>query len=158
MDLYPVQGGAADVNDDGSATPMGIRVLIYVQLGSVPVYKQTQLCLQYVMAKGWSFSIVPAGAWREAVRLIREGQADVLLMAYHDENSAEIARAVEEAGGTVEFCRPGRAPEPRAPGHDTTEIVLRMHDRGGTTGEIVRLLGVAEGRVRAIVSRARRRR
>lgn len=136
---------------------MSMIALIYVHHGSVAAHKQIQLCLEYALARGWPISIVPAGAWREAVRLIREGRASVLLMAYSDKRDREIVREVEDAGGSVEFCRPG-GPGDAPAGHDTEEIVLRMHGRGGTIEQIVRLLGVAEGRVRQILHGTRRRR
>lgn len=139
---------------------VGTKALIYIQPGSVSVHKQTQICLRYAMERGWSFGIVPAGAWRQAVRLIGERQADVLLLARRDEHSDEIVQAVEDAGGQVEFCRDERPERPVGvpPGHNTEEIVVRMADHGGTTGEIVRLLGVPAGRVRGILDRFRRRR
>ena len=138
---------------------MGMSALIYVH-GTVAAHKQVQLCLEYALARGWRISIVPAGAWREAVRLVREGRARIVLMAYMDDQAKEIVREVEAAGGTVEVCHAGGPPlaGEKLGGHDTDEIVLRMHDRGGTSGEIVRLLGVAEGRVRQILRRARWRR
>lgn len=136
---------------------MGIHALIYVQRGAVPAHKQTELCLQYAMARGWRFSIVPAGAWRQAVKLIREGLASVLLLAYRDAATQEIIDAAEEAGGTVEVCRDDQPVRGSALGGHTDEFILRMAERGGTTGEIVRLLGVTEGRVRSILRRIRRR-
>jgi hypothetical protein len=135
---------------------MVTKALIYVQMGGVSAHKQTQMCLHYAMARGWSFAIVQAGAWQEAVRLIRENLADVLLLAYRDASTDEIVEAVEDAGGTVEICRKTRATVVQT-GHGTEEIVNRMAERGGTTEEIVRLLGVGEGRVRAILRRMRRR-
>jgi hypothetical protein len=136
---------------------MGTKALIYVQSGDVSVGKQTTECLRYAMAHGWSFAIVPAGALREAVRLIREGQATLLLLAYGDEHLSEIVQAVEEAGGSVEVCHPGHAG--RAPaGQVPDAMVIRMAEHGGTPEEIVRLLGVAEDRVRRILDRTRRRR
>lgn len=143
---------------------MSMIALIYVHHGTVAAHKQIELCLAYALAKGWGISYVRPGAWREAVRLIREGRARVLLMAYLDDQSREIVRAVEEVGGSVELCHAGHAAG-RPPltgetlgGHDTGEIVLRMHERGGTIEQIVRLLGVAEGRVRQILQGTRRRR
>jgi hypothetical protein len=141
----------------GSAT-----ALICVRQGPIPAYKQIEVCLAHALERGWRVSIVPAGAWRQAVSLIRDaqgsGQHSVLLMAYRDDGAEQIVRAVEDVGGVVEFCHPERLRAPPVlPGHDTDEIVIRMHERGGTTAEIVRLLGVAEGRVRAILGRVRRR-
>jgi hypothetical protein len=88
---------------------VGTKALIYIQPGRVSVHKQTQLCLRYAMERGWSFAIVPAGAWRQAVQLIREGQATTLLLAYRDKHTEEIVQAVAAAGGSVEICRPGRS-------------------------------------------------
>jgi hypothetical protein len=141
---------------------VGTKALIYIQPGSVSVHKQTQLCLRYAMEPGWSFAIVPAGAWRQAVQLIREGQASTLLLAYRDKHTEEIVRAVEAVGGSVEICRPGRSgrsgrPESSPPAGQTTDAIVWMATHGGTTGEIVRLLGVAEERVRPILDRLRRR-
>jgi hypothetical protein len=138
---------------------VGTKALIYIQPGRVSVHKQTQLCLRYAMERGWSFAIVPAGAWRQAVQLIREGQATTLLLAYRDKHTEEIVQAVAAAGGSVEICRPGRSgrqdSSPRA--GQTTDAIVWMAKHGGTTGEIVRLLGVAEERVRPILDRLRRR-
>jgi hypothetical protein len=132
---------------------VGTKALIYVQPGSVSAFKQTKLCLGYAMARGWSFAIVPAGAWRQAVRLISEGQADVLLMATHEnEATDEIVRAVEDAHGEVVFCRPPREHKRRS-GHNTDEIISLMLARGGTVAEIVRLLDVPVQRVREILRR-----
>lgn len=137
-----------------------MRALIYIQASAVSAAKQTTTCLRWAIRNGYSFSIVKAGAWMEAVRLISEGQADLLLLAFADQDvSQQIIAAVEAVGGRVEFCRPDRRPpRPRidGPGHTTEEIVLDAAARGVEPEQIHAVLGVPLERIRRILGRLRR--
>jgi hypothetical protein len=137
-----------------------MRALIYIQAGAVSAAKQTTACLQWAMRNGYTFSIVKAGAWMEAVRLISEGQADVLLLAFADEGvSRQIIAAVEAVGGRVEFCRPSRrppAPRLAGPGHTTDELVINAARRGVEPEQIQVVLGVPLERIRRILGQQRR--
>jgi hypothetical protein len=140
---------------------VGTSALIYIQPpGRVSVRQQTRECLKHATRNNYAFGLLRAGAdLDEALQLIREGQRNMLLLAYRPDNGGEIEQRVREAGGQVEYCRPPRErpdSSPRA-GHNTEEMIRRMADHGGTTGEIVRLLGVAEERVRPVLDRLRRR-
>lgn len=135
---------------------MGTSALIYLQPGRVAARKQATVCLNYAMTQGWRFSIVRAGALEEAVRLIREGLAQVLLLAYRDDQlAAEIQERVESAGGRVEFCGRGHSPAPRRQlsASETESAALRMHELGATTDEIVQLLRVPAQRLRDLLRR-----
>lgn len=137
---------------------MGLRALIYIQSGTVAAAKQTTACLRWAMDHGYQFSIVRAGAWMEAVRLIREGDADILLLAYAGgEAAAQIIAAVEAVGGRVETCRGGhRAPAPKPllePGHTTDELVINAAKRGFGPDQIHAFLGVPLERIRLILRR-----
>lgn len=128
---------------------MGDRALIYVRPGRVSVSKQIEECLRFAMKKGWSFAVVPAGAWSEALQLIRDSLATILLMAYPGADDAELVRDVEAAGGRVEYCRPGR---PR-PDSAVDDMVSRMYEVGVTTDQISRVLRHPISKIRAILDR-----
>lgn len=134
---------------------MGNLALIYVQPGRVEAAKQTAACARYAMRKGYRLTVVPEHALAEAVRLIRDGQAEVLLLAYRDgEQAAAIVAQVEAAGGRVEFCTHRRAPAQRRPtGTELDRAALRMHDLGADTDEIVRLFHIPASRLRDLLRR-----
>lgn len=130
------------------------RALIYIQSGRVSPDKQERICVQYATEKQWEYAIMRRGPLAEAVRLVEEGHAHVLLAAFEPDDAADLERDVSFAGGRVVYVR--RQPLPRKtdpPGHNTDDIVAIMGKRGGTTGEITRLLGVEPGRVRRVLQR-----
>lgn len=134
---------------------METLALIYVQPGRVEPDKQTAACARYAARKGYKIGVVPAHALDEAVRLIRDGQAELLLMAYRDgEQAAAIVARVEAAGGRVEFCTHRRQPPQRRPtGTELDRAALRMHDLGADTDEIVRLFHIPKARLRDLLRR-----
>jgi hypothetical protein len=141
---------------------MGQRALIYVQPGHVSRSKQVAACMRMIEEEDWTPVLVGNGAWQEAARLIREGQADLLLIAYEprsDKQRAEherIRQAIEEAGGEVRYCRPAKEPKPRSEaGPDTEEMVRRMFQAGCDTDQIVQVLRKPRGWVREILAHLR---
>jgi DNA-directed RNA polymerase specialized sigma24 family protein len=131
--------------------------LIYVQEGLVPANKQIEACARYAHDRGWLFSIVPAGALDQALRLISRGTAEVLLLAYHDGRAAEDIKArVAEVGGRIELCTKRRPRERHAAPPATSDwerVALRMHELGATTEEIAQLSRVPLERLRSLLHR-----
>lgn len=136
---------------------MSILALIYLQPGSVPEDKQTAACMAFALAQGWAVSIVRAGALDQALRLIRQGFAEVVLLSHHDERApTAIEDQVIEAGGRVEFCTHRHPRARRQLGEqEAYRAALRMHDLGAQTDEIVQLLPVDAGRLRDLLRRRR---
>lgn len=136
---------------------MTVLALIYLQPGRVPGDKQTAVCLRYAQQRGWDFSIVRPGALDQALRLIRQGIAQVLLLSHRDDQGlADVEEQVVAAGGRVEFCSHRHRPAYRPLGEqDAYRAAVRMHDLGASTDEIAQLLPVDVGRLRELLRRRR---
>jgi hypothetical protein len=96
----------------------------------------------------------------DAVALVINGAAAKVVAARPAADDWRLEAVLKAAKGQLEIAHPSptHGPDRAANGHDTDEIVTRMAIHGATTGEIVRLWGLAEERVRAIVDQVRRRR
>lgn len=112
--------------------------------------------------EGWLLvSLVAPGAWREAARLIREGQADLLLLAFGPRTERQrrehelIHQAVERGAGEVVYCRNAPEPKPRLAGVGTDELIRRMWEVGCNTDQIATALRRPRERVSALIARLR---
>lgn len=129
----------------------GTRAVIYIQADDVSAEKQIATCLEYAQRENLDIiSVAPASALDEGLRLIRDGHADLMVLAYDDgPRSAEVSRAVRDViGARIEYCRTRR----RVPGElDTDELIVALYRRGVEASGIARLLGLALRRVRLVL-------
>lgn len=94
----------------------------------------------------------------DAFALVFNGLAKVVVAAKAADDDWRLERLLAQVHGRLEVARSPQPQKPAHNGHDTEEIVVRMASRGGTADVIAELLGVAEERVRAIITRTRGRR
>jgi hypothetical protein len=139
---------------------MAENVILLVRPGPVHWQRQAAACQPYLDEHDYAL-VGKAETAADAFRMVFNKIAQVVVAAGPDAEDWRLERLLAEADppGRLEICRTnGRRHEPAPLGHHTDEIVTRMANHGGTTGEIVRLLGIAEERVRAVIDRVRGRR
>jgi hypothetical protein len=138
---------------------MAENVILLQRPGRHSFDRQVRACTPYLDENHYVL-VGTAVSHIDAFQLVYSGVAKVVVAVNPADDDWRLERLLDEAGGRLEICRTGRRRPPVGSplGHDTEEIVTRMAGRGGTTGEIVRLLGVAEERVRQILRRDRRSR
>jgi hypothetical protein len=126
----------------------GERAIVLHRPGRISWDRQVRACMAYAGQHGYELGSVVRSK-DEAVRLIREGLAKLVLAATAVDDDGPFAQAVELAGGRLEYCRgrPRRPPVER----DTEEIVRRLSRHEETSGDIAKLLGLPLQRVRDIL-------
>lgn len=119
--------------------------------------KQQRMCLGFCDRQRWQIAhIIPWYAERDAVRLVREGQVDVIVAAV---NSAEVRRLAADIGdrGKVVYVHPKptvvRQPD-RATPATVPELIVRWFRRGRAPKEIALDIGSTTRDVRDILRRA----
>lgn len=130
----------------------GTKAAICVHLGSTVTREQQENLATAYCA---SHDIEPTSLVYhpcDALKLIRDGLVDTIVVAYLPADRADLAEAVTAAGGVLREARERR----RAP-QDIGKIITRMFDRGLTVAEIVDLTGSPSGEIRAeLLLRGRR--
>jgi len=129
----------------------GERAIVLHRPGRIGWDRQVRACMAYASQHGYELGSV-VRCKDEAVRLIRDGLAKLVLAAAAADDDGPFVEAVEAAGGRLEYCR-GRSLRPAEdrPGRDTAEIVRRLSRHEETSGEIAKLLGLPLQRVRDIL-------
>ncbi len=88
----------------------------------------------------------------DALKLIKDGIVDTVIVAYLPADRAGLAEEVRAAGGELREARERR----RAP-HDLVKIFVRLFDRGLSVAEIAALTDETTGEIRAELLRKGRR-
>jgi hypothetical protein len=136
---------------------MAENAILLQRPGRMHWQRQAKACAAYLDEHGYML-VGKADSHADALALVLNGVASVVVAASaaeDDERLEALLAQVPRVNARFEVCRPTGRPADQGRSH-TEEIVRRMGEHGGTTEEIVRLAGIAEGRVRAILRRIRR--
>jgi hypothetical protein len=130
---------------------MGTEVALQMLRGDVPVGKQTTHCLEFVAGQGWRVkTVIPPGGAEQTVRLVEQGQVELVVMPFVSQESLEIEARVMEAGGKVAYCR---QPPERRPTVDTSDVIMHLYRKGHPVGELADILRAAPERIRRTLRR-----
>jgi len=89
----------------------------------------------------------------DALKLIRAGIVDTIIVAYLPADRADLAEEVSAAGGELREARKQRRSVPA----ELVKVILRLFDRGLTVAEIAALTDESTGEIRAaLLERGRR--
>lgn len=140
---------------------MGDRAVILLQRGAA-WDKQIAACLEWIEQQRipWQ-SVIPHGAPNEAVRLVRSGDVDTVVMAYDSRVAFAVAADIQGHGRVVvvrpephEIPGPDPAPEPKKGLPSLVDLILRWTGKGRTVEEIAADIDGDTTDVRAILRRA----
>lgn len=117
------------------------RAVILPQRGSVPIDKQTTLILRYCLSSGYHLAGM-GNYWRseDAVAMIRNGRADLIVVAY---GGSSLAADVADVGGRVEAVHPQPhvvAPARHRHAAAVVDMITRWWRHGMGAKEIARLV------------------
>lgn len=129
-----------------------IKAAICIHLGSTAsAAQQEKLATAYCERHGIEpTSLVHHPA--DALKLIRAGLVDTIVVAYLPSDRVGLAEEVRSAGGEIREARQGH----RAP-RDLVKIFVRLFDHGMTVAEIAALTDETTGEIRAaLLERGRR--
>jgi hypothetical protein len=128
---------------------VGSNAVIFIQVATVvATTKQTTACLRYVSSQNYVLKgfVQAGGTGRDAVRMVRDGLAEIVVVAF---GGKDIAGEVEAAGGRVEAVHPSPPhvvhppPPPRhQPIRGVGDLLRRIkRGTGMSTDELARMLG-----------------
>ena len=127
------------------------KAIVLHRPGRIGWDRQVRACMAYAGQHGYEL----AGVVRskdDAVRLVRDGLAALVIAAAEGDDDEQFAEAVRSAGGRLEYCRGRRRrPSEEASGRDSSEIAQRMHELGESTEEIARMLRLPVQRIRDLL-------
>jgi hypothetical protein len=120
--------------------------------GPVSLERQVAACIPHLDDNDYIL-VGKAQSHADALALVLNGAARVVVTARPAEDDWRLERLLAEVEGRLEVCRASRPHKPpeTGHGHDTSEIVVRMADRGATEDQIVEFLGVSLERVRRVL-------
>lgn len=136
---------------------MTVAVILIQLASSATITKQWAACTAYVARRRYDLAglIDERHTSAEAVRMVRHGQAEVVVVAF---GGRDIAAEVIAAGGRVEavhptphIVEPPVPPPPRAFPRSVVDLLRKMRRRGHTTSEIAHLIGENTEDVRRIL-------
>lgn len=130
-------------------------------MGSVGVDKQTHACLAYIRQRGYRLAgfIRAGGSSKDAIQMITNGQADVVVVAF---GGRDLAADVNAAGGRIEAVHPTpHVVEPPVPPPPPVEhppavsaaLVEALRARGKTVREIAEFLAETTVEIRRSLRR-----
>jgi hypothetical protein len=126
------------------------RAIIYIQPGSVPADRQSEVCLSYCNARGLlGVAIVQPYGAADAVWLVTAGRAGHIVAAYAARyRPGDIRDLAAAAGVRVEYARP---PHVR---REVGELIARVYRNSGRDVSVTaRLLGEPTGNIAATLQR-----
>lgn len=129
------------------------RAAICIHLGSTATEdQQERLATEYCVRHG----IEPTTLVHhptDALKLIRDGLVDTIVVAYLPADRAGLAEEVTAAGGELREARASRQRVPRA----LTKVLVRLFDKGLSVAEIAAITDETTGEIRAELYRHGRR-
>jgi hypothetical protein len=130
-----------------------IGAILLLQLGNVAVERQVEVCLAYIWDCGYRLAgwIQPTGETGDAARMIRRGEADVVVVAYGGE---EYAAEIVAAGGRLEAVHPApHVVEPPVSRLDLAAVLSMLRATGRSAREIAEFIGESTAEVRRLLRR-----
>lgn len=130
----------------------GAKAAICIHVGSTATAdQQEKLATEYCARSGIEPTTLvyhPA----DALKLVRDGLVDTIVVAYLPADRAGLAEEVADAGGELREARESR----RLP-QGLAKVFVRMFDRGMSVAEIAAMTDETTGEVRAALLRHHRR-
>lgn len=123
------------------------RAVLYLQPGTVPHARQAQFCLSFCEARGYHVvALVPPPAPGDAVRMVRDGDADLVVAAFASRGT--LRRLALAADVQVAYVRPPRVRR------EVGEVIVRMYrNSGGDLDLVASMVGESPQQIRAVLLR-----